>query len=169
MDIREALGRISVLPYIGNAAGSYRDAKGFETTVANILRSVGATDTVIERPNGSNGYPSFSHNGIDYQIKTSKGTKPMWNEVYVRENSVLILNLRFGTVVVHGSLITDSDTEDMLIDAKDFVAKTLRSTFPHSKADTFYVSGGRVQFGDNINWESSRKTFLDETIKILEK
>ncbi len=165
MTIRQALSEIHGLPYIGNKSGSFRTAKDFENKVTNILRNVG---TVVERPNGANGFPSFSCNGINYQIKTSKGTKPMWNEVWVRPDSVLILNLSFGTVVAYGSLVTNEETEKYLIIAKKNAAKIMREDYPHNNKN-FFVSGGRVQFGDNIDWKNSRGTFLHETIEILTK
>jgi len=164
MTIRQALGQIATLDSTGNRPGSDRQATSFTNEVASILRSVGEVE---ERPNGANGYPTFSLNGIDYQVKTAKGNRPMWNEVYVRTNSVLILNLQFGTVVVHGSLITNRRTEEMLIEAKDYVANHLRERFPH-RDENFYVSGGRVQFGDNIDWKELRLDFLSRTIDIIE-
>ena len=166
MTLRSAMGAIVALPYFGNNAGSFRTAKGFENEVTNILRNVGHIE---ERPSGANGYPAFTCNGVNYQIKTAKGNKPMWNESYVRPDSVLILNLGFGTVVVHGSLITDYNMEAKLIEAKDFVAKSLRERFPEIGGENFFVSGGRIQFGDNIDWESSKISFLNKTINILEE
>ena len=166
MNIREALGQIASLPYIGNKAGSIRSVKDFENTVTNIMRNVG---NVVERPNGTNGYPSFTMDGIDFMVKTSKGKSPMWNESYVREDTVLILNLSFGTVVVHGSLITNSEIVEQLIAAKDYVAKHLREKFPKLNEHGFNVSGGRVQFSDNIDWKNSRISYLNETVKILEE
>jgi len=164
MTIRDALGQIAVLPYIGNKAGSFRTAKEFENEVTSILRNVGGV--MVERPLGSNNYPSFIHNGIDYQIKTAKGNKPMWNESYVRPNAVLILNLKFGTVIVHGSLIIDENKVGQLIDAKNHVANYMRDRF--GTDGNFFISGARVQFGDKIEWEQSKISFLHNTIKIVE-
>ena len=90
----------------------------------------------------------------------------MWNEAYVRTDSVLILNLNFGTSIVHGSLITDMETENMLIYAKDYTAEHLRLKFPNNNKN-FYVSGGRTQFADNIDWSERRVDFLRKTIDIL--
>ena len=165
MNIRTALGIISSMDSNGNRAGSDRESAGFTNSVTSVMRNVGLIE---ERPNGSNGYPTFILNGVSYQIKTSKGNKPMWNESFVRTDSVLILNLAFGTVIVHGSLVTDIETEAKLIKAKDFVANYLRDEFPNVN-ENFFVSGGRVQFGDNIDWKNSRVSFLNETLKILEK
>ncbi len=165
MRIREAMGQIATLDSRGNRPGSDRQSTGFTNEVANILRTVGEVE---ERPNGANGYPTFILNGVSYQVKTAKGKKPMWNEVYVRTNSVLILNLSFGTIVVHGSLITNTETEEMLIEAKNYAAAHLRERFPHNENQNFYISGGRIQFGDNVNWEDSKISFLQRTIRILE-
>ena len=166
MTIREALGQIASLPYIGNKAGSIRSAKDFENKVTSILRNVAEVE---ERPNGANGYPTFRCQGIDYVIKTSKGNKPMWNEVYIREDCVLIVNLKFGTAIVHGSFITNKDMVNRLINAKDDAAKILKKSFVSKADDNFFVSGGRVQFGDNIKWEDSKVSFLNKTISLLEK
>jgi len=167
MTIREALGLISTMDSRGNRPGSDRQSTGFNNEVANILRNV--YGDIVERPNGANGYPSITAGGIHYQIKTARGNKPMWNESYVRPDSVLILNLNFGTVVVHGSLITTDELEKQLIEAKDYVAKMLRDKFKHLNNENFIVSGGRVQFADTIDWRNSRISFLNETINILEK
>ncbi len=164
MKIREALGIIATMDAGGNRPGSDRQATGFTNEVINLMRNV---DHIIERPNGRNGYPTFQLKGIDYQIKTAKGSSPMWNEVYIRTNSVLILNLSFGTVVVHGSLITDNETQEMLIKAKEYVAQHMRTKFPKGNKN-FHISGARVQFGDNIDWAGSRLEWLNQTIKILE-
>ncbi len=163
MKIREALGQIAALSYIGNKAGSIRTIKDFERAVSDILRCV---DTVVERPNGNNAFPALRCQGVNYVIKTAKGLKPMWNEAYVRTDSVVILNLKFGTVVVHGSLITTKELTASLIEAKEYVAQAMRDKFP--QLGSFFVTGGRVQFGDNIDWEHIKISSLNQTITILE-
>ncbi len=165
MTIRKALGEIASLPYMGNRPGSSRNDKEFENTVVNILRNV---SSVYERPNGNNKYPAFTHDGVDYQIKTAKGNKPMWNESYVRPDSILILNLGFGTVVVHGSLIYSKENTEKLIEAKNYIAKHMRETYPKIEGEMFSISGGRSQFKDNTDWAASRVDFLHKTIDILE-
>ena len=164
MKIRQALRIISTLNSQGNKPGSFRDANDFMTQITNVLRNVG---NIEEKPNGNNRFPSFTLNNVDFQIKTAKGKSPMWNEVYIRPNSVLIMKLDWGITIVHGSLITDSTLEKKLIAAKEFAADNLKNTFPKSSLDNFYVTGGRVQFGDNIDWFNQRKSFLDDTILIL--
>jgi hypothetical protein len=166
MTIRRALGQIASLPYIGNRAGSIRSIKEFETEVANILRNVGK---VVERPNGSNKRPAMILNGINFMIKTAKGKKPMWNESYIEPSDVLILNLECGTIVVHGSLITSNNLLRKLINAKNSAARLLKEQYPKDENDSFFVTGGRVQFGDNIDWCGTRQEFLNKTIEILEE
>jgi hypothetical protein len=164
MTIREAIGKIASLPYIGNRAASIRSAKDFETTVANILRNVG---NVTERPNGNNQRPAMVFEKTNIIVKTSKGMKPMWNESIIYPDELFIFNGSFGTTVVHGSIVTDRENTKMLEAAKNTAAKTMKNMFPsHNK--NFFVSGGRVQFGDNIDWAGMRIEFLNKTIKILE-
>jgi hypothetical protein len=166
MTIRRALGRIASLPYIGNGAGSVRSIKDFETEVANILRNVGS---VTERPNGANKRPAMVLNGINFMIKTAKSKKPMWNESYIEPDDVLILNLECGTIIAHGSLVTTERLKNKLIEAKDTAAKLLKEKFPKENNDKFFITGGRVQFGDNIDWCGLRQEFLHKTINILER
>ena len=164
MTIREALGQIAALPYIGNKAGSIRSVKDFETTVANILRNVGE---VVERPNGNNSPPALTINGLDVYIKTSKGKKPMWNETILEPESLFIFNGSFGTVVTHSSFVISKDGYEKLQQLKREVPQKVR-TWP-TGIENWEIAGARIQFKDTIDWAGTRIELLNKTIELLEQ
>ena len=164
MKLNEALSQILILPYIGNKPSSERSAKHFENEVTNILRNVGE---VIERPHGANQSPACTINNMPVIIRTSKGNKIMWNENLPDRNGLLILNLKFGTVVVHGSLIISEDNYNILVEAKKETSKILKERF--NTNGNFKVAGGRIQFKDTIDWENMRIQLFRETIERIEK
>ena len=55
-----------------------------------------------------------------------------------------------------------------LIKAKDNAATILKQASNTSEKDSFFVSGGRVQFADNIKWCEMRQELLNKTIALLE-
>jgi len=164
MTIREALQTISLIQSEGNKPGSDPQSTSFTNLVIDILKNVGE---IQDHPNGRNNFPSFRLNGIDFMVKTSRGIKPMWNESYVRTESILILLLKNDVIVCHGSLITDFETEALMSNVKKDVVECIKEKYGY--VNNFRIIGGRVQFGDTINWLENKEFFLEQTLKIMEE